>query len=350
MITDSNEYINFLKDIQDSGTLTYSTLPVNESRFFIDANKRSVSIPLEFPFLAVRYDHCSETVYFEIDRYFDSVDLSQHTCIVQFKNKDKLGNVSEGYYLVPIMDITSIEGKIIFGWSIENAATKYAGDIEFSIRFYSIEEDEDGIRFLYNFNTIPSKSTILDTLQVHNKEYLYPSEFEIWVAKIDEIAEKIERAEKSLADNIADARQDLDNIVNSTMQEISNVLEQTKQQLEFAKEQVNVANERVDFVVDFTSEKAVAIEEQVVIASRHASDATHYSALSENYSKIASDYAVEAKQSRNESEEFSKSSEDYAIQSQSYAIGGTAFRDDESVDNAKYYYEQSKSIADNLGV
>lgn len=37
--------------------------------------------------------------------------------------------------------------------------------------------------------------------------------------------------------------------------------------------------------------------------------------------------------------------EDYAILSKSYAVGGTGTRENEEVDNAKYYYEQSKHIS-----
>lgn len=37
--------------------------------------------------------------------------------------------------------------------------------------------------------------------------------------------------------------------------------------------------------------------------------------------------------------------EDYAILSKSYAVGGTGTRENEDVDNAKYYYEQSKHIS-----
>lgn len=37
--------------------------------------------------------------------------------------------------------------------------------------------------------------------------------------------------------------------------------------------------------------------------------------------------------------------EDYAIMSKSYAVGGTGTRENEDIDNAKYYYEQAKHIS-----
>lgn len=352
MITDSKEYISFLKEIQDSGTTTYSALPSTEPRFLINANKRKITIPSEFSFLAVRYDHQAETVYFEIDRYFDDVDLSQHTCIVQFVNKDEYGNVSEGHYRIPIMDVTTVEGKIIFGWLIENPATKYAGDIEFSIRFYSITGEGDEAKFLYNINTVPSKSTILDTLQIHGTEYSHPSEFEIWVAKITEIVKNIEQAEKSLADKIEETEQYLENTINATKGEVDNLLELTKQQVEFAKTQAALAADQVALAkeqVALAAEKVRLAEAQATIASQGAAEATNQAALAKNYSELAGRYANEAQQARNESEDFAENSEDYSILSQSYAVGGTAVRDGEVTDNSKYYYEQSKSIVDSLG-
>ena len=399
MITDSKEYISFLKKIQDSGITTYSALPSTEPRFLIDANERKITVPSDFSFLSVRYDHQAETVYFEIDRYFDDVDLSQHTCIVQFVNKDEYGNVSEGYYRVPVMDITTVEGKIIFGWLIESPATKYAGDIEFSVRFYSITNgllddddsldggndnsleddllfatddsngnvtikhyfdddsndnvagDEYGMKFLYNFNTVSSKSTILDTLQVCGTKFSHPSEFEIWVAKITEIVKNIEQAEKSLADKIEETEQHLVDTVDATKDEVANLLALTEQQVELAKQQVVLASEQVPIVkeqVALAAEKVRLAEAQATISSQKAADATQQAAVAKNYSEVAGRYANEAQQARNESEDFAENSEDYALLSQSYAVGGTAVRDGEVIDNSKYYYEQSKSIADNL--
>jgi hypothetical protein len=39
----------------------------------------------------------------------------------------------------------------------------------------------------------------------------------------------------------------------------------------------------------------------------------------------------------------------YALLSQSYAVGGTDTRDNEDVDNSKYYYSKTKNISDTLG-
>ena len=194
MITESEEFRQRLLDIQNSVDVTYSTLPSDEPRFIIDANTRSITIPPEFQFLGVKNDHNAETVYFEIDRYFDDEDLSQHTCVIQFVNKNpKTLECNEGLYPVTTMDINSIDGKIIFGWNIMNDATQIAGDIHFSIRFYSIDSNN---KFTYNFNTLTANSIILDTLDVKHTSIIEisPSELQAWNDKMNQMNLKAEQA------------------------------------------------------------------------------------------------------------------------------------------------------------
>lgn len=189
MITEPNEFMQKLQELQDSSSVTYSTLPSNEPRFIIDANSRTIKIPPEFQFLGVKNDHKAETVYFEIDRYFDNEDLSTHTCVVQFENKSGEG----GIYPVTIMDTESIDGKIIFGWEILSDATTIVGDIIFSVRFYSL----DNYVFTYNFNTLPAKSVILDTLNVDDPTVVenYPSELEAWLDRMNNLSQNVVKPE-----------------------------------------------------------------------------------------------------------------------------------------------------------
>ena len=151
MITSSHEYMQRLQDIQNQDNLKELVmLPSDEPRFIIDANERTISIPDGFTFLGVLNDHNAETVYFEIDRYYDQTDLSKKTCIVQYKSR---ANKHGGFYPVTKLDITTVPGKIIFGWEVQNDATSCPGDLEFSVRFYSTKQDDDRIIFSYNFNT-----------------------------------------------------------------------------------------------------------------------------------------------------------------------------------------------------
>lgn len=47
-------------------------------------------------------------------------------------------------------------------------------------------------------------------------------------------------------------------------------------------------------------------------------------------------------------EQHAKESESYSLLSKSYAVGGTNTRENENIDNSKYYYEQSKSISESF--
>ena len=194
MITEPSEFRQRLQEIQNSVKITFAHLPSNEPRFIIDANSREINIPFEFSFLGVIGDHKAETIYFEIDRYFDDVDLSEHTCVIQFINKNpQTLKFNEGLYPVTTMDVNSIDGKIIFGWNIMNDVTQIAGDIHFSIRFYSIDSNN---KFTYNFNTLTANSIILDTLDVKRTSIIEisPSELQAWNDKMNQMNLKAEQA------------------------------------------------------------------------------------------------------------------------------------------------------------
>lgn len=185
MRTDAKEYMEMLREIQNSNSSSFTSLPTTEPRFIIDTNTREINVPPEFSFLGVQNDHKAETIYFEIDRYFDNEDLANHTCVIQFIN-----GANEGIYPVTELDVDTIDGKIIFGWQIYNDSTQNVGDVSFSVRFYSLREEGNG--FEYNFNTLPSSSRILETLNVDgNIVKVNPSEIEAWLEVMNELSKKV---------------------------------------------------------------------------------------------------------------------------------------------------------------
>lgn len=223
MITEPSEFMQQLQAIQDSTSVTYSTLPSDEPRFIIDANTRSITIPPEFQFLGVKNDHKAETVYFEIDRYFDTVDLSTHTCVVQFSNSS-----NSGLYPVTVMDTETVDGKIIFGWEIMNDVTAIVGNINFSVRFYSVDENS---QFIYNFNTLTANSVILDTLDVDNPGVVenYPSELEAWLDRMNDLSQNVVKPEDVQAldtkmDTLETSFGELETNVNSNVDELKSDL------------------------------------------------------------------------------------------------------------------------------
>ena len=197
MITSPEEYMRRLSYIQlNSGATEYVLFPEDEPRFVINANTRQIEIPPEFTFLGVRGDHNAETIYFEIDRYFDGHDLSRETCVVQFESLDKNNiEINEGFFAVTQLDVSTAPGKIIFGWSIRNNVTAQAGSVRFSVRFYSIDPSTSvSTFFLYSFNTLPASLPILESLNtIEDIKPIKPSEVEkltIMFSNIKESAEK----------------------------------------------------------------------------------------------------------------------------------------------------------------
>ena len=120
------------------------------------------------------------------------------------------------------------------------------------------------------------------------------------------------------------------------------------------------ANAKVSETNAKTSEENASISESnaKVSEANAAESEANTKAFEEsagNYSSIAETKATEASQFATESAENAQISTDKAIESfdyanlsKSYAVGGTNTRADEDIDNAKYYYTQTKSISDSI--
>ena len=155
MITTPQEYYDLLYRIQDENKPTLALLlPSDEKIFEIDLNTRKIDAP---KYLSVELDHKAETIYFKIARYYDNIDLANMTCIVQYINAKGECRV----YAVPYYDIDtySDDNMMLFPWCIDGEATKAAGNVSYSVRFYDI--DESGTYLRYNISTLPSKSEVL---------------------------------------------------------------------------------------------------------------------------------------------------------------------------------------------
>jgi hypothetical protein len=189
MITTPQEYYAKLHLIQDTNKPTIAVLaPGDEKIYNIDLETRKMETPT---FLSVEKDHLAETIYFTVDRYYDGIDLSETTCIVQYINANKEARI----YAVPFFDITTHEGKILFPWCIEGEATKAAGTVQYSFKFYhTFKGEKDEVLFDFNLNTIPTSSKVLTGLDVAKKDETYDyiaSEIEAALARVD-IATKLD--------------------------------------------------------------------------------------------------------------------------------------------------------------
>lgn len=158
MITTPEEYVKYLwgiesKDEEGNVINPYNNkpilsiiLPSDERTFDVDLGSREISIPT---FLSVTKDHRAETVYFLVDRYYEYKDLANTSCMIEFINAAGEG----GYYPVPFYDISTYqtEEKILIPWCIEGDVTKVAGNVQFVLRFYELDDANE--KFIYNLRT-----------------------------------------------------------------------------------------------------------------------------------------------------------------------------------------------------
>ena len=163
MITSAQEYMSRLQDIRDQN-LRFERLqiPSDEAVYAVDLNARLIDTPV---YLSTETDHFAETVFFSVDRYFDTIDLANSTCIIQYINAN-----GENYvYVVPVYDLETYAeyGKMLVPWCIQGHATAAPGVIKFAIRFYHLTKiDRDGVdkpeyQFDYIINTQVATSKIL---------------------------------------------------------------------------------------------------------------------------------------------------------------------------------------------
>lgn len=160
-ISTLQQYFAVLGDlVGEDNKKQYTILPLDEEPFKIDANTRIISVPKDFATngVSVEGDQVAEILYFEIDRYFDAMDLNNQKIVIEWENADGDKKASCEW----VRDIDSKPGKIIFGWALDDSITKKAGNVKFAVRFYTIDEDKK--RLYYNFGTQIAQVTIKPTL------------------------------------------------------------------------------------------------------------------------------------------------------------------------------------------
>lgn len=152
----STKYTDLLKSIQNTVIKLADTVDLEQPIIEIDWNAREIILPKQFQsFLAVQNDHQADTIYFCADRYFDGVDLSKMTCVIEYVNARNEARIS------PVLDIdlNTDPSKIYFGWKLTRGATKQAGKLTFVVHLYMINLDTD--EFTYSISTQPCAGTIL---------------------------------------------------------------------------------------------------------------------------------------------------------------------------------------------
>lgn len=163
MITTPAEYFANLYQIQENNPPRIAVLPTAETIHEINLDTREIDSP---KFLSVAHDHQSETIYFKVDRYYDYMDLSTTTCIVQYVNANNESRI----YVVPFYDTMtcSLEKKMLLPWCIDGSATAAAGPVQYSIRFYKVHSNKES--FAYSLNTKTATSEVLHGMDITKED------------------------------------------------------------------------------------------------------------------------------------------------------------------------------------
>lgn len=112
-----------------------------DGHFHINTDTRLVENVSSVIVNPVQYDHNSECMSFDMERYVDGHDMS--TCDrveIIFTNKGTEGT-SKGRYIVDDLQISpDDENLVTFTWLIPQAATLYSGTLSFGVRFICTSE------------------------------------------------------------------------------------------------------------------------------------------------------------------------------------------------------------------
>ena len=146
------EYYSHMNDFFVHNGWEYIFLPLDEKVFEIKLNDRSISVPSEFREVTVQSDTMAEMFIFEVDRYFDYMDLANTNIYVQWKTPNEKGDGRATR--IKMIDRDSVPGKLRFAWPISDELTKEPGNVKFSVRFFMVAPGQDDEqKMIYSLNT-----------------------------------------------------------------------------------------------------------------------------------------------------------------------------------------------------
>lgn len=122
----------------------------------IDEYLRDILLPSEGLFLGVHGDIEVNKVLFLFSKYYNSIDMTEFTPIVNYVN----ANGDANYY--ECKEVKSSNGIAFFEWNITSDVTSHIGNIVFSVRLIKY----DNLKIIKEFNTKPSTGTVLEGLNV----------------------------------------------------------------------------------------------------------------------------------------------------------------------------------------
>lgn len=180
MIT-SEYYATKLEELKNLNYIERDIIPSSEPVFNVFLNTRKIEVPSSFRQIAMKGDHKAETVWFTLDRYFDGQDLADPSkkWAVQFinaKNEELLVPITYKYVDSqnlgtndnPVKPNETLNEKttLKLGWEITYDLTKEFGKVQFSLRCFTVENNN----ISYNLGTEMVTATIGNTLMISDTE------------------------------------------------------------------------------------------------------------------------------------------------------------------------------------
>lgn len=173
-IIQSQDFLSNLYVIQSLNPPSYALFTGTKTLYDVDLNAREITAP---KFLSVSKDQKSEVIYFRVDRFYDYMDLSTTTCVIQYVTPDQKTHI----YAVPFYDIVTekVNNKMIIPWCVDGSVTKFKGVVKFSIRFFVVEQENistenntvtTNYKLVYNLTTLTSQSKVLEGMEVSELE------------------------------------------------------------------------------------------------------------------------------------------------------------------------------------
>ena len=117
----------------------------DDKSFIIDSATRTISNPATNKLILIQHDHNSERFTFELDKVIEGHDMTQCNCVqVHYINySEKSREKNAGVYEITDVETDEInKDKIIFTWLISDYATRYAGSLQFLIKFACLDADD----------------------------------------------------------------------------------------------------------------------------------------------------------------------------------------------------------------
>lgn len=173
-VTDIYDYYRKLEDIKGALTLTdlgFLYAPLKEPYFRIDANSRNITVPDIFRTngIGVEGDHYAETICFQVDRYFDTMDLTNTDVYIHWILNDggltDDNQIKEGKDNAYFVDPVASKNYLVIGWPLNKKKFAESGNLKFYVSF-EVTNDDDTI---YVLNTLPATVKINTKLKLEQE-------------------------------------------------------------------------------------------------------------------------------------------------------------------------------------